>query len=123
MKKSIKNMFNYIQNSQGTFKIFVKIKNIKVCVVILKILVCKGYIRGFMIKQNILEIFLKYSLSNGVIYKNVIFNPKSSFISYLTLCKLQKNHELMLISTTKGILTKKEAIFYKVGGFVICKMI
>ena len=64
----------------------------------------------------------KYYKEKPVIFKNIIFNSKHFFISYLLLCKLQKNYELILLSTSKGIITHKEAIFYKLGGFIICKI-
>lgn len=115
-------MFTNIRNSQGTRQFFVNTKNSKICINVLKILICKGFIRGFSVKNNNIEILLKYNQEKPVIYNNIIFNSKHFFISYLSLCKLQKNYELILLSTTKGILTHKEALFYGLGGFIICKI-
>lgn len=115
-------MFSNIQNNQGTLQISVKNKNIKICRNILKILIFKGFIRGYLLKKNHIEILFKYYKEKPVIFKNIIFNSKHFFISYLLLCKLQKNYELILLSTSKGIITHKEAIFYKLGGFIICKI-
>ena len=115
-------MFTGIRNSQGTLQISIKNKNIKICKGILKILICKGFIRGYLFKKDYIEILIKYYLDKPVIFKNIVFNSKSSFISYLALCKLQKDYDLILLSTSKGIITHKEAIFYKLGGFIICKV-
>jgi len=122
MKNSVLHMFTNIRNNQGTLQISVKNKNIKICRNILKILICKGFIRGYSFKKNHIEILIKYYQEKPVIFKNIIFNSKHFFISYLALCKLQKNYELILLSTSKGIITHKEAIFYKLGGFIICKI-
>jgi ribosomal protein S8 len=116
-------MFTNIQNNQGTLQISSKHKNIKVCKDVLKILICKGFIRGFSIGGGDIEIFFKYHNEKPVMFKIITFNLKDSFISYIGLCKLQKNYELILLSTSKGFLTHKEAIYFKVGGFVICKII
>lgn len=115
-------MFTNIRNNQGTLQVSVKIDDIKLCKNVLKILICKGFIRGFYVKDKKIEIFFKYFNNKPVIFKNIVFNSKHFFISYLSLCKLQKNYELILLSTSKGIITHREAIFYKLGGFVICKI-
>jgi small subunit ribosomal protein S8 len=122
MKKSVSSMFTKIRNNQGTLQISIKNKDIKICKSILKILICKGFIRGYSLNKNYIEILLKYYKEKPVIFKNIVFNSKHFFISYLSLCKLQKNYELILLSTSRGILTHKEALFYKLGGFIICKI-
>lgn len=124
MKTSIFKMFTNIRNSQGTLQLFVNSQNSKICKNILKILICKGFIRGYKLDYNKkkIQIFFKYYQENPVISKDLVFNSKSSFVSYLTLCKLQKNYDLILLSTTKGIITHKEALLYKLGGFIICKI-
>ena len=122
MKNSITAMFTNIRNSQGTLQVSVKSKNTKICKNILKILICKGFIRGFCQNKDKIEIFFKYYQNKPVIYKNIIFNSKHFFISYLSLCKLQKNYELILLSTSRGIITHREALLFRLGGFIICKI-
>ena len=125
MNKVISKLFTNIRNGQGTHKIFVINKNSrKVCNDVLKILVCKGFICGFCL-ENLLNVsvFLKYRLEVPVILKNISFSSKHFFISYLALCKIQHECCIILLSTSRGVLTHKEAIFYKVGGFVICKIV
>ena len=122
MKKSVEKMFTNIRNNQGILQISVKNKNIKICKNILKILICKGFIRGYLLNNKNIEVLLKYYSIKPVINKNIIFNSKHFFISYLSLCKLHKNYELIILSTSRGIITHKEALFYKLGGFIICKV-
>jgi small subunit ribosomal protein S8 len=123
MKNSTVKLFSSIRNNQGTRQLFVKNKNIKFCNNILKILICKGFINSYVLEGLHVKIFLKYYNDKPVIFKNILLNSKSSFISYISLCKLNKNYELFLLSTSRGILTDKEAIFFKLGGFIICKII
>ena len=123
MNNSVSSMFTNIRNNQGTLQLSTKNKDTKICKKILRILICKGFIRGFLSLDNHLEIFFKYFRGKPVIFKSIVFNSKHSFISYFALCKLQKNYDLILLSTSRGILTHQEAIYYKLGGFVICKIL
>ena len=125
MKNSIINLFTLIRNNQGMYRDLSINKNIKLCNKILKILVCKGFIKNFYIlkEKSDIEIKLKYYNKKPTIFTTLIIHSKSSFISYSALCKLTNDYETLLLSTSKGILTHKEAIFFKLGGFIICKII
>ena len=91
MKNSTVKLFSSIRNNQGTRQLFVKNKNIKFCNNILKILICKGFINSYLLKGSQVKIFLKYYNDKPVIFKNILLNSKSSFITYISLCKLNKN--------------------------------
>jgi small subunit ribosomal protein S8 len=121
MKNNIKFLLSNIKNSQGVHHISLNYKNSKFCVGILKFLVQKGYIRGFKLKNNNIEILLKYYKNLPVILDFIYTN--NFFISYKLLCKLKESHVSLIISTPKGLMSKEDAIQNKVGGFIICKIL
>lgn len=92
---------------------------------------------------QILKIFLKLNIIKSIkLYNNNIYiiylNNESSFKNFLNLHKPskpvkinlkniikinRKNSDLFLISTNKGIINNLEAEKYKIGGFIILKIL
>jgi ribosomal protein S8 len=68
--------------------------------------------------------FTKYSFS---FHKIKIMNKNNSYknkISYTDLIKVHSYWNIIyILSTSKGILTSKEAYESKIGGFILCKII
>ena len=83
-----------------------------------RILLEEGFIRGYDViedgKQGIIRIQLKYGQEG----ERVITGLKK--ISKPGMRVYAANHEISVISTSKGILTDKQARKENVGGEVIC---
>jgi len=121
MKSDLKNLLSLIKNNQGVLSISIEYKNILYCTSILTFLVRSGFLRGFKLKNNIIEILLKYYKNNPAILDIVIC--KNNYMTYSALCKLKNTYVILLISTSSGILTQGGAIKLKLGGYVICKLL
>lgn len=121
MKYTVKSFFSNLSNNQGALNILLHHKKNKFLLMFAKTLLSLGLIRGFKIKNDYIMVFLKYYKNKPVI-SNIYFEKKF-YISYIALCKLKESHVIYLISTTKGLITHKEAINQKLGGYLICKII
>jgi len=121
MKSSLKNLLSSIKNNQGILSISIEYKNILYCTSILAFLVKCGFLRGFKLKNNTIEILLKYYKNNPTILDIILY--KNNYMTYSALCKLKNTYVVLLISTSNGILTQSEAISLKLGGYVICKLL
>lgn len=121
MRNIVKFLFSSISNSQGVHSISVSHKNVKLCINILKVLVNCGFLRGFKVNnQNNIDILLKYYKNKPVILN--IFMKNDIFLSYLSLCKIKDSNVVLLLSTTQGIITHKQAIKNHIGGYLVCKL-
>lgn len=93
---------------------------------ITKILEDKGYILSHKIeedgKQGIIKIALKYS-NNGPAIKKIERISKPGLRKYCganELPRVLNGLGIAIISTSKGVITDKEARTQKVGGEIIC---
>jgi small subunit ribosomal protein S8 len=115
-------MLAQIKNAQKVKKSTVIIKYSKICFEVLHVLWNEGFIIGFQIfftSQKYLRVFLKYR-SNGTTGIKLLLNlttPKSYF--YFTvkqLWKLKITPYILILTTTKGILTDKQCKNFNLGG-------
>lgn len=114
-----------IKNGQKSNKSFILYQKKKNCSSILSILWEEGYILGYTISKKypkMFEIFLKYQSSNQVIkHLTLIKKPSSKiYCSSKQLSKLNFNLGLILISTSKGILTLSSCKKLNIGGELLC---
>jgi len=117
-----------IRNGSRAYKEKVDVKNSRMNQEILNIFKKEGYIKNFKViddkKQGVIRVYLKYREDN-----------KKSFITHIRrvsrpglriylgkdrLPKVLSGLGMAVISTSKGIMTDKEARKAKVGGEVIC---
>lgn len=103
----------------------------KLCIEILNILYKEGYIRGFNIvtsdNNNILsvKVLLKYDFSEQPMIKQIkrISKPGRRFyIPIKSLWKVNNGIGILILSTSKGLMTDEEARILNVGGEVLCKI-
>ena len=96
---------------------------------ITEILFDKGYIRGYKVsetenKQGEIKIALKYNLqTKSPAIKKLIRISKPGLRKYVdstTLPRVINGLGIAILSTSKGVITDKEARNFKVGGEVIC---
>jgi small subunit ribosomal protein S8 len=86
----------------------------------------EGYINGFRSfvsnNEKKIEIYLKYHFGKPVISELIIFSTISRriYISCSTLWKLDTSTQTLVLSTSKGVLSGKDAKKSNVGGELIC---
>ena len=125
----ISDMLTRIRNAQAVKKETAVIPYSKIKMEIAKALLTAGYIeeinrRGKKNKKSI-EIALLYDEKGKGTISNISRVSKPSCRVYLPLKEIKpvrSGYGIMLISTTKGILTDKEARKERIGGEVICKI-
>jgi ribosomal protein S8 len=93
----------------------------------------KNYLKIDLIQNNlkdrhlqILQIYLSYDSNGCAIMEDIKNLSTPGNRKYISISSLKKDFklsrsDLVILSTTKGILTADEAIFYNVGGELICR--
>ncbi len=126
----IADMLTRIRNANAAFKETVDIpaSNLKRAVV--DMLKREGYIEDYKYiedgKQGILKVFLKYSgdrrhkerVINGIV--RVSKPGRRIYVKSDKLPKVKSGMGIAVISTSKGLITDKEARSLGIGGEVIC---
>ncbi len=94
-----------------------------------EILKREGYISGYQVidndKQGILKIDLKYDKRNDRIITGLRRVSKPSrriYVKYDKIPKVMSGLGVAIVSTSKGILTDKEAREMKIGGELLCEV-
>lgn len=69
-------------------------------------------------KQKQIKIFFKVDQALNFFNHLKIMATSScgSYIKYLDLCKILYNYKILIVSTTKGLLTGEACKRYKIGG-------
>ncbi len=126
MSDPIANMLTIIRNGYRAQKEKVEIPASKLKIEIARILKEEGYISNYKIirdnKQNIINIELKYVNEKSVItqIKRISKPSLRIFKSYKDLPKVLNGLGIAIVSTSKGVMTDKEARKQKVGGEILC---
>lgn len=118
MKETITSALNIGSKSNKVcVNVFLNKKNKSICKYLFKI----GLINSFILnkKNNKINIFFSYFYEKKpILYVKKFSNPgRRRYITYLQLKKmlLYKNN-ILILSTSKGILNNKEAVIKKIGG-------
>ncbi|ACR80569.1 MULTISPECIES: 30S ribosomal protein S8 [Kosmotoga] len=126
----IADMLTRIRNANAAFKESVDLPASNMKRAILEILKKEGYIEDYKYiedgKQGILKVFLKYKgdrrnrqrVISGIV--RVSKPGRRIYVSKDELPKVKSGMGIAVISTSKGIITDKEARKKNVGGEVIC---
>jgi small subunit ribosomal protein S8 len=101
------------------------VKKSKKCLAILHILENEGFIESFSVsdeKPYEILVTLKYFNEQPVIHTiKTISRPGQRFyVDWSSLWKMKKSLGLYILSTSKGIITDKQARQLKLGGEVLC---
>lgn len=86
----------------------------------------EGYVKNYKViddgKQGILRIYLKYDEEDsGVINVKRVSRPgRRIYVDSLHIPKVLNGLGMSILSTSKGILTDKQARKHNVGGEVLC---
>ena len=127
MTDPIADMLTRIRNANKAKFEKVEIPSSKIKVSIAKILKEEGYIRNFSVvndnKQCVLQIAMKYEGKGEAIISEIKRVSKPSCRMYVdkdAIPMIRSGLGLAILSTSKGIMSDKEARRQQVGGEVIC---
>ncbi|MEI6125390.1 MAG: 30S ribosomal protein S8 [Pseudomonadota bacterium] len=127
MTDPIADMLTRIRNANKARFETVDIPASKVKVSVAKILKDEGYIKNYKMvkdsKQGILQVFMKYGQKGAPVISEIKRISKPSIRVYVTkddIPLIRNGLGLAILSTSKGIITDKEARKQQVGGEVIC---
>lgn len=125
----IADMFTKIRNAQAVKKEAVLMPHSKLKMEIAKVLFKNNFIKEINRRgkknKKILELVLKYKEDGRGAINHIVRVSKSSRRVYLPLKEIKpvrRGYGLMIISTSKGLLTDKEAVKEKIGGEIICEI-
>ena len=126
---TISDYLTRIRNAQQAGHRRVDIPASKVKRAMSKILVDKGYISRFIDiednKQGVLRLFLKYDAYGQPVIREMKRISKPGLRKYSDSDNLPKTYGglgIVIISTSRGVMTDKEARKLKVGGEVLCSV-
>lgn len=123
----ISDMINRISNASKTKKEKVDIPASKLKAEIARVLKNEGFVSNYKViedrKQGILRVYLKYtpdkrSVITGI--KKISRSSRRTYKGTTDLPRILAGLGIAVISTSKGLMTDKEARLAKVGGEVIC---
>jgi len=107
----------------------VEVPSSKIKINIVKILKFEGYIRNYKIikdsKQGIIVIYLKYNEDKSSVIKDLkrISKPSCRVYSrYKKIPRVLNGFGINIVSTSKGMLTDREARKMGIGGEIICSV-
>lgn len=112
----------HIKNAQEAQKPYAKVAFSKFSWRLLQILLFNGYIEGFTLKGKDIFIFLKYFNNEKSIKKiQRISSPtKRVYIPWKRLKNSQGGLGIRILSTPQGVLSDKDAKYFKAGGELLC---
>jgi len=128
MTDPITDMLNRIRNAQAVSHEAVEIPFSKLKEGIAKILEEQKIIKKLEIKKKknnkILKLFLNYDNKIGTIIglKRVSKPGQRIYSSFKDLGKIKRKTGILIISTSKGLMTDKETRQKKLGGEVLCEI-
>lgn len=130
----LSNLLTCIRNGQRAHKLSIKYKTSKLSNSVLDVLFREGYILGYKFinedlnksigNQKEIIIYLKYYNFEPVIHeiKRVSTPGCRIYTSIKNLPKSWNGLGIYILSTSKGILSDKEARNINIGGEIICKV-
>ncbi len=94
-----------------------------------KILVDKGYVNNFIDitdnKQGVLRLFLKYDAYGQPVIKKLSRVSKPGLRKYCGADEIPASYNglgIVILSTSNGVMTDKEAKKLKIGGEILCSI-
>jgi len=125
MNDSLVNLLVGIKTAQLKKNLIVNTKLSNLSLSVLQVLKEEGYIIDYIKKETSIEVYLKYNNFNPII--NDIYLISSSgrkvYYGYKTLHKVNNGLGILILSTSKGVMSSKKALLLKTGGEVLFKVI
>ena len=129
MTDPIANMLAAIKNAQAALKPHTVVPASKARKAVLKVLNDEGYINGFSDAKNedghpVIKIDLKYFEGRGVINKvQKISTPgRRVYASVSKFPKVYNGLGIIVVSTSKGVMSDFDARQQKIGGELLCSV-
>jgi len=121
MTNTLWNIVTNLKNSQISQKSFIHQPKTRLSIAFLNILWNEGYILGYKIDSldsKLLKIFLKYNKGNPAINSIKFIYKPSRNISYSVpqLWKFNSKKSLLILTTSKGLMTVYGCIKSRTGG-------
>jgi small subunit ribosomal protein S8 len=122
--KLLTQMFITLRNGQTSRKQIVQISYSNLCWNILTVLLLHGYIEGIQRKKQKILVILKYVGDQPAIktLKQISSSTQRVYSPFNKLKSPQQGLGLLVMSTSKGIMSSSKALDLKVGGEVLCKV-
>lgn len=126
---TISDFLTRLRNAQRAGHRRVDIPASKIKRAMAKILVDKGYINKFINiedgKQGVLRLFLKYDAYGQPVIKELKRISKPGLRKYCASDEIPKSYSglgVVIMSTSHGVMTDKEARKLNVGGEILCSV-
>lgn len=127
---TISDMLTRIRNANRAYKRTVSISKTKVHEKMCQILQQEGFIANFSCQHNHLVLELKYQeLENGSLLNPGITNLKRIskpglrvYTNAREIPKVLGGMGILILSTSKGLLTDREARHARIGGEILCSI-
>jgi small subunit ribosomal protein S8 len=123
----IADMLTRLRNANGAGHEKVDIPSSRLKVEIARILKKEGFVKGYKVIdqdiQDILRVYLKYGSGNERVLRGITRTSKPGLRVYARSRKIPRvlsGMGIAIISTSKGIMTDREARNQGVGGEVLC---
>lgn len=124
---TISDMLTRIRNAARNKAKRVEVRNSKVCVGIAKVLKDEGYITGYDViddgRQGVLRVDLKYGPNGEQLIHSVTRQSKPGRRVYGGVEELPRplaGLGIAIVSTSKGVLSDRQARTERVGGELLC---
>jgi len=128
LNNQLANMLSIIRNGQRALLSQVAVPKSSLSLPILELLYREGFISGFSLQQEnnflIYEVTLKYHQGRPAIQElDCLSKPgKQKYITVKEIKQKPKKSGLVIISSTKGVITQREAVENNLGGCLLCKV-
>lgn len=129
MTDPVADMLTRVRNALKASHEQVDIPSSKIKINIANVLKSEGYIRNFKIitdgRHRLLRIFLKYDEEGVPVIGGVKRVSKPScrvYAGYDEIPKVLNGYGVNIISTSKGLMTDREARKMRVGGEILCSL-
>ena len=129
MTDQVADMLTRVRNALKASHEQVDIPSSKIKINIANVLKSEGYIRNFKIitdgRHRLIRIFLKYDEEGVPVIGGVKRVSKPScrvYAGYDEIPKVLNGYGVNIISTSKGLMTDREARKMRVGGEILCSL-
>ena len=115
-------LINKLRNSYMVYHFGVSFKDISFCTKILDILWRENLIRGYTrTNKGIITVFLRYHDGSPICTRlTVLSRPRDRlYLSLLDLSRILDDFGILIVSTSKGIMTAEEALRKGEGGEIL----
>jgi small subunit ribosomal protein S8 len=120
MTDPITDMINRIRNAQAVDKTVINVPNSKIKIEILKVLQKMGWVKDFKVKIRNVEVELGERKVLGA--KRISKPGQRIYASHKDIKRVRDGFGIAVISTSRGLVTDREARREKLGGEVLLQI-